>query len=34
MSSRLVHISDAVAALAEACHEPARADRPTGGRCG
>ncbi len=28
MSSRLVHISDAVAALAEACHEPARADEP------
>ncbi|CAA0091604.1 Phosphoenolpyruvate carboxylase [Mycolicibacterium vanbaalenii] len=28
MSSRLVRISDAVAALAEACHEPARADEP------
>lgn len=28
MSLRLVHISTEVAALAEACHEPARADEP------
>jgi len=28
MSRRLVHISDHVTALAEACHEPARADEP------
>ena len=25
---RLVHISDELAALADACHEPARADEP------
>ena len=28
MSLRLVHISDELTALAEACHEPARADEP------
>jgi phosphoenolpyruvate carboxylase len=28
MSARLVHISDELAALADACHEPARADEP------
>ncbi|MGP4053312.1 phosphoenolpyruvate carboxylase [Mycobacterium sp. 4D054] len=28
MSVRLVHISDHLAALADACHEPARADEP------
>ncbi|AFM17206.1 phosphoenolpyruvate carboxylase [Mycolicibacterium chubuense NBB4] len=28
MSVRLVHITDALAALADACHEPARADEP------
>ena len=28
MSLRLVHISDELAALAQACHEPARADEP------
>ena len=28
MSVRLVHISDGLAALADACHEPARADEP------
>ncbi|MGE0219462.1 phosphoenolpyruvate carboxylase [Mycolicibacterium sp.] len=28
MSRRLVHISDGLAALADACHEPARADEP------
>ena len=28
MSRRLVHISDELAALAETCHEPARADEP------
>jgi phosphoenolpyruvate carboxylase len=28
MSARLVHISDELAALANACHEPARADEP------
>ncbi|QZY49075.1 phosphoenolpyruvate carboxylase [Mycolicibacterium austroafricanum] len=28
MSARLVHISDQLGALADACHEPARADEP------
>jgi phosphoenolpyruvate carboxylase len=28
MSDRLVHVSDELAALARACHEPARADEP------
>ena len=28
MSARLVHISDGLAALADTCHEPARADEP------
>ncbi|QZT65530.1 phosphoenolpyruvate carboxylase [Mycolicibacterium austroafricanum] len=28
MSARLVHISDQLATLADACHEPARADEP------
>lgn len=28
MSARLVHISDQLAALADACHEPARSDEP------
>lgn len=28
MSARLVHITDDLAALADSCHEPARADEP------
>ncbi len=33
MSVRLVHVSEELAALADACAGPARADEPTGARC-